>query len=93
MHAAVERTLIFEKGVTSVTLDRARGQATVFGSSTIEIDSLVAAVRAKGFNCDTWENKRKENPLASAPPGYLDETNNFSAAGTSCTSKQPPTHQ
>lgn len=81
VHAAVERALIFENGVTSVTLDKSRGQATVFGSSTIDIMDLVAAVRSKGFTCDTWENKRKANPLASSPPGYLDEVSGFSKKG------------
>ncbi len=82
MHAAVERVLIFANGVTSVTLDKARGQATVFGSSSIDPESdLVAAVRAKGFTCCTWEERRKANPLSGAPPGYLDEVPTFAAAG------------
>lgn len=74
VHSSVERALIFERGVTSVTLDKGRGQATVFGSSTIDIQDLVAAVRKIGVTCDTWENKRKQNPLSS--PGYLDEESN-----------------
>ena len=72
-----------ERGVTSVTLDKNRGQATVFGSSTIDIDDLVKVVRAKGFTCDTWANKRKANPLASAP-GYLDEQGNAAVGAGTC---------
>jgi hypothetical protein len=46
----------------------------VFGSSTIDINDLVTAVRTVGVKCDTWENARKANPLAdAAQPGYLDE--------------------
>jgi hypothetical protein len=72
VHASVERALIMEKGVTSVTLDKSRSQATIFGSSIININHLVSAVAGVGVKCDTWENKRKANPLA-APPGYLDQ--------------------
>lgn len=83
VHASVERALIIERGVTSVTLDKARGQATVFGSSTIDINDLVKAVKGVGVNCDTWANRRKKNPLAA--PGYLDEVSysNKNAAVTS----------
>ena len=42
---------------------------------------LVRAVRGVGVECDTWENKRKNNPLADAAPGYLDEASGFSKHG------------
>lgn len=62
-------------------LNQSRSQATIFGSSIININHLVSAVTGVGVKCDTWENKRKANPLA-APPGYLDQdTTEFQKKG------------
>lgn len=80
IHSSVERALICEKGVTSVTLNSARGQAVVFASPDVNILTLVKAVRGVGVNADTWANKQKSSK-GKGVPGYLDDASPFPTKG------------
>lgn len=78
VHSSVERALICEKGVTSVTLNASRNQAVVFANPEMDILQLVTAVRGVGVAADTWANKLKNSKGSKASaPGYLDDVNLF----------------